>query len=570
MSTQPSTTETALKDLNAAVQVHLAGFMQSLPLQDSDLAQIRQALLNAPDTRDKLALIQDTYLRRWVSILQDGERPDETVAPDPRFSSPQWKELPWFRLIHALYDLNSQFITELAGLPDLPAPVRHRLEFFGRQLVDAMSPANFAVTNPDAIAKALSTGGDSLAQGARMLSSDLSRGRISMSDETRFEVGRNLAVTPGEVVFENELIQLIQYRPRTGQVHSRPLLIVPPFINKYYILDLQAHNSFAAFCVDQGLTTYMISWRNVPGALGHLNWDDYIARGVFDAVEAVKDISQAKSINALGYCVGGTLLATALAVMAARNDESINCLTLLASMLDFSDVGEISAYVNEDYVSACERQYSDGGVVPGATLTNAFASLRANELVWNYVVSKYLMGDVPRAFDLLFWNSDSANLAGPLYAYYLRNMYLENRLKVPDALRMQGYPVDLRKIVVEAMVVAARDDHIVPWRTAYHSARILGGETRFVLAASGHVAGMINSPAAKRRSFWTSTADVLPEDPENWLGDAGQTQGSWWPHWVDWLRPRAGEKVAAPLNAGNQRYKPIEAAPGRFVRERPD
>lgn len=570
MPAQPSNTESALNTLVCAAQEHLSSFIQTLPLRDADIADMQRALLGAPGTVGKLAQLQDDYLHQWIALFRDGERAQEPQAEDRRFSSPQWEELAWFRLVRRLYELNSGFISELAELPDLAAGTKRRLKFFSQQLVDAISPANFPATNPEAIARAFATRGESLTQGARAFTSDLTRGRISMSDESRFELGRNLAVTPGEIVYENDLIQLIQYRAQTKQVRARPLLVVPPFINKYYILDLQSHNSFVRYCVEQGITTFIISWRNIPESLGHLTWDDYIASGIFDAIATVQDICGAEAINALGYCVGGTLLASALAVKSRHSEHPVHALTLLASMLDFSDTGEISAYVDEHYVASCERQYAKGGVVSGSQLTNAFASLRANELVWHYVVNNYLLGKPPKAFDLLHWNADSANLPGPLYAYYLRHMYLENRLKTPGALRMHGSDIDLGQIGAATMIVAARDDHIVPWQTAYRSARLLGGDIRFVLAASGHVAGIVSPAGNSRRHYWSAGETALPADPEKWLAGTRQSSGSWWPHWVHWLQSMSGERVPAPVSAGNEQHRPIEAAPGRYVRERPD
>ncbi len=544
--------------------------MQSMPLRDADIAEINRALLASPEQCRKLADLQRTYLQQWVSILRDGGEQSVANEDDRRFSSPEWTDIAWFNVVRRLYLLNAQYINALAAVPEVAPETKRRLQFFSRQFVDAMSPANNPVTNPQSIVRAIRSGGESLARGARALAADLARGHLSMTDESAFEPGRNLAVTPGEVVYENELIQLLQYRAQTPQVGERPLLVVPPFINKYYILDLRPENSFVRYCVEQGVTTFMISWRNVSESLGHLNWDDYMAMGVFEAIDAARNISGADSLNALGYCVGGTLLASALAVKAARDEHPIHSLSLLASMLDFSDAGEIQAYIDETYVRQCEDEFADRGVVAGAQLTNAFASLRANELVWHFVVNNYLLGKAPPAFDLLYWNTDSTNLPGPLYAYYLRNMYLENRLRIPGSLRMQDTPVDLGAIKIPAMVVAARDDHIVPWRTAYQSARLLGGSTEFVLAASGHVAGIVNPPRDNRRRHWVAEDGALTDAPDSWLAAAREAEGSWWRHWLEWLRDRSGETVAAPAATGNELYQPIESAPGRYVLERND
>ncbi len=568
MTTPPPGPQTALQEAISAAHAHASQFIGALPLHDTDLQELADALARSPRLWQKLADLQRRHLDQWADILRGGKNPPGEENSDRRFTAPEWHEIPWFNTIRRLYLLNAAYVETFSGLPDLKPATRRRLAFFAKQLADAMSPANNPATNPLALKQAFQSGGQSFIQGADSFAADVARGRISMTDEAAFEVGRNIAITPGEVVFENELIQLIQYRATTKSVHSRPLLIVPPFINKYYILDLQQSNSFVRYCVEQGMTTFIVSWRNIPAELGHLTWDDYLDKGIFDAIEAVCSISGNESINTLGFCVGGTLLAAALAVNAARNQNQVNSLTLLASMLDFSDTGAVSVYVDENYVEQSERKYARGGLLPGAQLSSTFASLRANELVWYFVVNNYLLGKTPRAFDLLYWNSDCSNLPGPLYAYYLRNMYLENKLRVPGALRMKGLPVDLGAIDVPAMVVATRDDHIVPWKTAYHSASLLGGSTRFVLGASGHVAGIVNPASANRRSYWIRDSDELPPDPRLWQSSAHEIAGSWWNHWIDWLRPLAGKRIRARKTLGNKRYVPVEPAPGRYVRER--
>jgi poly[(R)-3-hydroxyalkanoate] polymerase subunit PhaC len=410
------------------------------------------------------------------------------------------------------------------------------------------------------------SGGASVAQGLANLIGDAQRGRITMTDESAFEVGRNLAVTPGSVVFRNDLIELIQYAPTTPEVYKRPLLIIPPCINKYYILDLGPENSFVRHAVASGHTVLMISWRNIPSQLGHLTWDDYLEQGVFAAIDAAREISGSRNINALGFCVGGTLLACALAVLAARREPVVASATLLTAMLDFADPGDIGVYVSHESLAAREPMLLSGGRVHGSELTSAFASLRPNELVWNYVVSNYLKGRTPPAFDLLYWNSDSANLPGPMYDYYLRNMYLDNRLRQPGALTMCGEAVDLSGIAMPTYVYASREDHIVPWRTAYRTVELLGGDAGFVLGASGHIAGVVNPPEKKRRNYWTN--ELLTDDPDDWLARAESHPGSWWPHWAAWLTEQAGARRPAPRHLGSARHRPLAPAPGTYVRER--
>jgi polyhydroxyalkanoate synthase len=541
-------------------------FLPDLPSRGMDLPALIATACSSGPARARLSELQSAYYRDWLQLWSD---PPQATAPngvDHRFDAPEWRELPWFRFLHGLHALNSRYLGELSELPELDAKQKHQVRFVMRQLADAACPANFAATNPEAIKAAFGSRGGTIARGMTQLAQDLSKGRISMTDESAFEVGRNLAVTPGDVIFENELIQLIQYRAGTNEVFEQPLLIVPPFINKYYILDLRPENSFVRYCVQRGFTTYTISWRNVPADLGHLSWDDYIAKGVFPAIEAAREVSAAPAINTLGFCVGGTLLACALAVQAAKRRKTVSSVTLLASMLDFSDVGDIGAYVDPAYVAQCDREFKDGGVMPGARLAATFATLRSRELIWHFVVNNYLLGQPPKAFDLLYWNADSCNLPGVLYRYYLRNMYFENNLAVPGKLSMQDVAVDLSRIRVPAFVFAAREDHIVPWKTAYRSARLLGGETEFVLGASGHVAGVINPAASQRREHWIGGG--LPPDPDLWLAAAQQRAGSWWQHWSDWLSRRSGKRVPAPTACGNSRFRILEPAPGRYVRDR--
>jgi polyhydroxyalkanoate synthase len=400
----------------------------------------------------------------------------------------------------------------------------------------------------------------------QLLSADAAKGMISMSDETAFEIGRNLAVTPGAVVYANDLMQLIQYRPSTATVFERPLLMVPPCINKYYILDLQPENSFVRYAVGEGHTVFMVSWRNVPPQLGAITWDDYLERGVIRAIEATAEICGADAVNALGFCVGGTLLGSAAAVMRARGAERISSLTLLASMLDFGDTGELGTFVDEAFVSKRERDFAAGGVLPGRELALTFASLRANDLIWHYVVNSYLKGRRPEAFDLLYWNADSTNLPGAMYVYYLRNMYLENSLRLPGKLTMCGVPVDLGRLDLPAYGLATREDHIVPWKTAYAGMRLLAGRIEFVLAASGHIAGVINPVSRNRRSYWVNGAS--DGDPERWLAGAASQPGSWWRHWSEWLAPFGGPRVAAREALGRGDYREIEPAPGSYVKEK--
>ena len=574
MNPPPESPFGTLQQITQANQALIDNFLRDLPTSGlGNLAGVMQALTaGGPAQVDKLRVLEERLYRQQLTLWQQllGGTPDAVPAADSagdrRFDAPEWRELPFFRYLHQAYRLNAQFLIELGEIAELDPRTRRRLQFLLRQFSDAIAPTNFAATNPEVIRLAAQSHGESLAQGMKLMAGDVARGRISMTDEAAFEVGRNLAVTPGSVVLENAVMQLIQYAPATAQVHARPLLIVPPFINKYYILDLQPENSFVRYCTEQGFTTFIVSWRNIPPELGHLGWDDYIEQGVLAPIEAACSITGAEKINALGFCVGGTLLATALSVLSGRNLEPVASLTLLASLLDFSETGDISVYVDADFVEQAERDFQSGGVMPGNRLATTFATLRANDLIWHFVINNYLKGREPKAFDLLFWNADGSNLPGRLYAWYLRNMYLENSLRIPGKLILCDVPADLGAVNVPAYVMAAREDHIVPWQSAYLSTELLGGKCEFVLAASGHVAGVVNPASGGRRHFWTRAE--TPPGPDAWLEGAAQQHGSWWPHWTKWLRSEAGELQPAPAAAGNTAYPVIEPAPGRYVKQK--
>ena len=536
---------------------------------------VRSLTTGLAQNTERLAEIQSRYYRKrlelWAAYVlpQSGPPAQPVIELDPadrRFRAPDWKAQPFFDYTAQSYLLAGQWLRELVDTASLEPHAKHKLEFFTRQYVDAMSPANFPWSNPEALKLAAETEGESVKRGMRNLAADLDKGMISMTDESAFEVGRNLAITPGAVVYENDFMQLIQYRPSTATVFERPLVMVPPCINKYYILDLQPENSFVRYAVERGHTVFMVSWRNVPPAMGRATWDDYLEHGVMRALAVAQEICGADKVNALGFCVGGTLLGAALAVLRSKGDERVASLTLLATMLDFSDTGELSVFVDEAYVSQRERDFADGGVLHGRELAITFASLRANDLIWHYVVNNYLKGGTPEPFDLLYWNADSTNLPGAMYVYYVRNTYLENNLRRPGKLTMCGVPVDLGRVDMPAYVLATREDHIVPWRTAFASTRHLGGRIEFVLAASGHIAGVINPASKNRRNFWLNPD--LAQDPDRWLADATSRPGSWWKHWGDWLAAFGGREVPARSDLGGAQYREIEPAPGRYVKEK--
>lgn len=520
---------------------------------------------------ERAGALQAAYLEKqkklWQAHAAGGRDAEVRAAPgDRRFAAREWRDDPYFSYLQQSYLLAAEYLEQLVEASALEGHAKERLRFSVRQWVDAVSPANFAATNPEVLRLAQETGGESLTRGLAHLMADAQRGRIGQSDEAAFEVGRNLAVTPGTVIHENELMQLIQYAPASAEVGKRPLVMVPPCINKFYILDLQPENSFVRYAVEAGHTVFMVSWRNVGPEQGGTRWDDYLEMGVLEALRTARAITRADRVNALGFCVGGTLLGAALAVLAAKGEKLVESATYLTALLDFEDAGQIGLFVDETSVAAREATLGQGGILPGRELATVFSALRANDLIWPYVVNNYLKGGTPPAFDLLYWNADSTNLPGPMYCWYLRNTYLENRLREPGGVTNLGVKVDLSKVDRPSFLVATREDHIVPWRTAYRSLDILGGEKTFVLGAAGHVAGVVNPAAKKRRSYWAGAP--IAEQPDAWLEAAAEHPGSWWTQWAAWLDAYKGGARKAPKKAGNARYKAIEPAPGRYVKQK--
>jgi polyhydroxyalkanoate synthase len=512
------------------------------------------------------------HVQLWQSMMQrmSGEPGGSVVNPEPRdrrFSAPEWTEIPMYDYLRQAYLLNADFLTRLAEqAPIAEGPDKTRMQFLTRLLVEAMAPSNFALTNPEFFKTALDTKGESVTAGLRNLLEDLRKGRVSMTDEKAFEIGRNIATTPGSVVYQNDLIQLIQYQPTTQEVAERPILLVPPCINKYYLMDLQPENSFVRYVVEQGFTVFLISWRSATSAQGHLTWDDYVEMGPLTALGVVREITGIEKPNVLGFCIGGPLICSALAVLKARGEDPVESLTLMTALLDYTEPGEIGALVTEPTVAAYEAAIGKGGVMRGRDLAAVFSALRANDLIWQYVAGNYLKGGKPAPFDLLYWNSDSTDVAGPCFTYYVRNTYLTNNLRVPGKLTMLGEKIDLHKIDVPAYIMAAREDHLVLWHAAYLSRRILGGPSTFVLAASGHIAGSINPASKNRRNYWVNESSTPKTTAEEWLGGALERPGSWWPHWIEWLGQRSGGKIPAPKKPGSAKYRVGEPAPGSYVK----
>ena len=519
----------------------------------------------------KLKLVQQNYIDAatalWNQSLQAGSVIPPT--PDRRFSAPAWNDNPVSKFSAAAYLLNAKALTAMAEAVVGSDKTKARVRFAVEQSLAATAPSNFMSLNADAIQKAIDSNGQSIGQGIKNLLHDMQQGHVSMTDESQFEVGKNVATTEGAVVFENEFFQLLEYKSLTKTVHEKPFLLVPPCINKFYILDLQPENSLIRYAAAQGHRTFVVSWRNPDESMKTKTWDDYIEHAAIKAIAVVQDITGAKDINTLGFCVGGTILATALSVLAGRGQKPAASMTLLTSLLDFTDTGILDIFIDEQSVAYREQEMGQGGLLKGQDLASTFSLLRPNDLVWNYVVGNYLKGETPPPFDLLYWNSDSTNLPGPFYAWYLRNTYFENNMVTPGKLTVCGQKIDLSQLDMPTYLYGSREDHIVPIGGAYASTQHLKGKKRFVMGASGHIAGVINPPAKNKRSFWTNDklpANKFPLAQADWQQTATEHPGSWWTDWSNWLKGHAGKPVAAPKTYGSRMHQAIEPAPGRYVK----
>ena len=513
--------------------------------------------------QDYMTLWQNTT-RRMLGI--DAEPVITSDPADKRFKDSAWNDSEVFDFIKQSYLLSARYFQDVVRHVDgLDAKTAQKVDFYTRQFVDAMSPSNFVLTNPEVLRRTAESGGENLIKGLNNLLNDLERGRgrlsIRMTDMDAFKLGENIAVSPGGVVYQNDLMQLLQYTPATDQVLQRPLLIVPPWINKFYVLDLRAKNSFIRWAVAQGHSVFVISWVNPDERLAGEGFDNYMQQGVVEAVEAIARITGQDQINAIGYCLGGTLLATTLAWMARRQDHRIASATFLATMLDFTEVGELGVFIDEEQITLLEEKMHRHGYLEGEEMATTFNMLRANDLIWSFVVNNYLLGNEPFPFDLLYWNADSTRMPERMHSFYLRKMYQQNELIVPDALSLLGEPIDLHQIAIPTYFLSTREDHIAPWRSTYRGARLMAGDTRFVLAASGHIAGVVNPPDSGKYSHWINSE--LPASADDWFTGATEMAGSWWPDWNRWVSALAPQLVPAraPID-------PIEPAPGSYVRVR--
>lgn len=537
-----------------------------------------QRLMSDPSqlVEAQLRLWQD-HLNLWQQSTAAwlGQSTEPVATPDQgdrRFRHEDWQQNFVFDYIKQSYLLTARWlhttITDVDGLDDR---TRRKLDFYTRQFVDALSPTNFPATNPEVLRATLESGGENLLRGLKNLLNDLERGKgklsIRQTDLDAFEPGRNVAATPGKVVFQNELMQLIQYQPSTEQVYQRPLIIVPPWINKFYILDLREKNSYIKWCVDQGFTVFVISWVNPDEQLAEKNFEDYLSQGPLAAMDAVKQATGEREVNMVGYCLGGSLLACVAAWLAARRDRRLKSCTFFTTMLDFEQPGELEVFIDEEELAALETRMQERGYLDGADMATTFNLLRANDLIWSFFVSNYLLGKEPFPFDLLYWNSDSTRMPAAMHSFYLRNMYQNNLLKEPGGITLLGKPIDLGKVKLPIYSVAACEDHIAPWKSVYSGARLLPGPVRFALGGSGHIAGIVNPPAAGKYCYWTR--ETLDEDPEQWFQAAERHEGSWWSDWLAWMIPLAGDQVPA-RQPGDGKLDVIEDAPGSYVRRRAD
>ena len=491
---------------------------------------------------------------------------------DKRFKHEDWHEHFLFDYIKQSYLITARWMhDQVASVEGLDEQTKKKVDFFTRQYIDALAPSNFALTNPEVFRETVASGGQNLVKGLNNLLDDIERGggqlRISMTDAKAFELGVNIATTPGKVVFQNELMQLIQYEPMTKKVWKRPLLVIPPWINKYYILDLREKNSFLRWAVGEGMTVFVISWVNPDEKLAHKNFEDYLTEGTLAALDAIAKATGEEDANVIGYCLGGTLLAATLGHLAAKKDKRIASATFMTSLIDFTAAGELEVFIDEAQVASLEKKMNERGYLEGSEMATTFNMLRANDLIWSFVINNYLLGRDPFPFDLLHWNCDSTRMPAAMHSFYLRNMYLKNLLAEPGALTLAGTKIDLSKVAVPAYFVSAVEDHIAPWKTTYAGTQILTGKSRFVLSGSGHIAGMVNPPAANKYGFWTN--DKLPATPDSWFAGAKQHEGSWWPNWRQWVTPYLGREVPARV-PGKGKLKVIEAAPGTYARIRAD
>jgi len=569
---------TRISGLSAALLLRLARRWELPSLDPLNLRRPTLAALGSTIRHpQRILAAQWDLTRRYLGLMKYlglktiGRDAEPAITPqrgDRRFRSEAWNEQLIFDLLRQAYLLTADWMLDnVARMQDVAPADRMRIRFYTRQFADALSPSNFLLTNPEILKATREERGLNLLRGFRHLLEDLQHGDgqllISMTDRQAFEVGGNIATTEGSVVFENEMMQLIQYAPRTKTVYTRPLLLVPPWINKFYILDLQPKNSFIRWAVDQGYTVFVVSWVNPDETLRYKRFEDYMHEGILAALDAVEKATGQARVNAIGYCIGGTLLAATLAWMKAKNDDRIASATFFTTQVDFSEAGELTVFIDDKQLNNLEKRMKAQGYLDGESMAMTFNMLRANDLIWSFVVNNYLLGRKPASFDLLYWNSDFTRLPETMHSFYLREMYLENRLVEPGGIEMDGVPIDLTTIDLPIYIQSSREDHIAPYPSVYKATQLYSGEVTFMLAGSGHIAGVVNPPEANKYGYWTN--DSLPADPDDWIAGAEAHEGSWWSHWHDWLKKKSGRRIKARL-PGDGQLEVIEPAPGRYVR----
>jgi polyhydroxyalkanoate synthase subunit PhaC len=552
-------------------------YSKLLPIDPGEITHAFQQIWTAALTNPARAWANySSFVQQYTELMaaatlkfwgqeQNAEPVVKPEKGDKRFSVPDWQQNPLFDALKQSYLLAATTLLKTASeVEGLDEKQQRKLVFYLRQFLDAISPTNYAFTNPQVIHETIQTGGRNLVTGMEHLLRDLKAGQIKMTDTEAFTPGRNLALTPGQVIYRNKLIELIQYASTTEKVYATPLLFIPPWINKYYILDMQPQNSLIKFLVDSGFTVFVISWKNPDASMENTTFEDYLELGPLSALSVIKEITGSPKVNPIGYCIGGTLLSMVIPYLAVKKDETVNAATFFVALQDFTEVGDTGVFIDEPQVEYIEMQMMERGYLDSRSMSTMFNMLRANDLIWSNVVNNYLLGKEPPAFDLLYWNADGTRMARAAHSFYLRNTYLENNLIKPNKIVLKGVPIDLGKIYQDIYAVGTEQDHIVPWKSAWRITQLVSGKVRFILGGSGHIAGVINPPS-KGRGYWTNDKPVKTAD--EWLAGAEQHKGSWWTDWREWLQQRSGEQVAPP-SMGNATYRPITPAPGTYVLEK--
>ncbi len=551
------------------------GHADPMNIGEAFLTMTKNMIANPSNILDAQAELFRTYGDLWQYTTRRmlGETPDPLIKPAPddrRFADPAWESSGVFEFIKQSYLLTAKWLVDTVHDVDGMDPKNSRkVDFYTRQFANAIAPTNFILTNPEVLRATIDTKGENLINGLDNLIDDLKRGdgnlRIRMVDDTAFEVGKNIATTPGKVIYQNDLMQLIQFAPRTKQVYRRPLLIMAPWINKYYILDLREKNSFIRWATDQGHTVFIVSWVNPDEKLAHKSFEDYMKEGPLEALDAIEQATGEKEVNVIGYCLGGTLLAATLAYMEAKKDKRFTAATFFTAMIDFSEPGELGVFIDDEQVTTLEERMNARGYLEGSEMATTFNMMRANDLIWSFVINNYLLGKGPFPFDLLYWNSDSTRMPAAMHGFYLRKMYVENKLIEPGGIELDGVPIDLTTVNIPKFILSTREDHIAPWKSTYAAVNTYKGPVKFCLAASGHIAGVVNSADSGKYSHWTNSKK--PKSPDAWLEGATEHKGSWWPEWGKWIARHGGGKVPA-RTPGDGALKPIEDAPGSYVKLR--